>query len=200
MLQDILQTVLTSQAPQAASRRTGVDSGLAAQLMPMAASMITEALSRNARDASGAQAIERALDRHDGAVLNTADRVDEDDKVADGQAILSHVFGANRQAAEAALGKQGGIDSSQAGALLAMAAPLVMGALGKAKRDQGLDLSSLTRMLDDEGSRARQQMPSGLQLGALTSILDRDGDGNLNNEARGLLGSVIKGFLGGRRR
>ena len=58
--------------------------------------------------------------------------------------------------------------------IMAMAAPLVMGALGKAKRQQGFDASGLAAALGQQERAARQVSPSAVDMFA--KMLDSDGD------------------------
>ena len=45
----------------------------------------------------------------------------------------------------------GGLDAAKSGQLLSMLAPILMGALGQAKRTNGLDAGGLASMLDMNG-------------------------------------------------
>ena len=64
------------------------------------------------------------------------------------------------------------LDPSKAGLLLSMLAPLVMGALGKAQREKGLDTGGLAGMLGGEQQRAADAAPG------------RDGDAELVPRSR----------------
>ena len=66
----------------------------------------------------------------------------------------------------------------------------IMGAVGKAKRSEGLDPAALGRTLSVERDRAVEKTPGA--GGALLALLDRDGDGSVLDEA----GDLLKGFLG----
>lgn len=82
-----------------------------------------------------------ALDRdHDGSILDdVAGFIGNNDNSA-GDGILKHVLGDNRNTVENGLSAKTGLNSSQIGQLLKMAAPLIMGYLGKQKnkKDQAL--------------------------------------------------------------
>jgi hypothetical protein len=88
--------------------------------------------------------------------------------------------------------KMSGLDSNKAGNLMATLAPVVMGMLGKAKRQNNLDQGGISDLL---GGFAKQQQSSGSPMASLlTGFLDADGDGSIVDDVAGMLG---KGLLGG---
>ncbi len=191
-LMDQLTKVVAAQISGPAAQKTGLSESMAAKLAPMAMAVVMNGLKKNASDRPGAEALASALDNHDGGLLDRPEAVADDAVIDDGRRILGHVLGAKREDAERQLASAaGGLDQSQAGALLAMAAPAVLGALGKARREQNLDVSALTDLVKTEGQRAREAAPS--ELSGFMSMLDADGDGNLSNEAMG----IGKRLLGG---
>ena len=159
--------------------------------------MLVGALANNTNQSGGAQALLGALDRdHDGSVLDdVAGFLGQSGAAGLGGGILGHVLGGRRQGAERAVGKVSGLDSGQAGQLLAMLAPLVMGALARQRRSQNLDAGGLAGMLAGERRRVEQAQPQAGSL--LQQVIDRDGDGDITDDlaqmGAGLLGSFLKG-------
>jgi len=197
-LMDQLTQVVASQMTQSAAQKTGLSEGMAAKLAPMAMAVLMNGLKKNAASPQGAQALSNALDNHDGGLLNDIGRLADDNVMADGQKILGHILGGNRANAEQQLSKAaGGIDQGQVSSLLAMAAPAVLGALGRAKREQNLDVSALAGLVKEEGQRAQKAAPN--ELSGFMKMLDSDGDGNLNNEAMGIGKKLLGGLFGGKR-
>jgi hypothetical protein len=194
-LMDQLTEVVASQVTKSAAQKTGMSEAMTAKMMPIAMAVLMNSLKANAQRPDGAAALATALSKHDGALLNHIDRVSDDNVLADGQKILGHILGGKQQQAEQALAKSaGGMDASQMSALLAMAAPIVLGALGRAKTERNLDNAGLAGLLQEEGQRARQAAPK--ELSGLMGMLDADGDGDIRNEAMGigkkLLGGLFK--------
>ena len=192
---DQLTQVVASQMTQAAVQKTGMSQGAAAKLAPMAMAVLMNGIKKNAASPQGAQALSNALDKHDGGLLGNLAQLGDDNVMQDGQKILGHILGGNRQNAEAQLAQaSGGIDQSQVSAMLSMAAPAVLGALGQAKREQNLDVSALAGLVNQESQVAQSAAPK--ELSGLMKMIDSDGDGNLNNEAMGigkkLLGGLFK--------
>ena len=196
LLDQLSQVVASQVAPQTA-RQTGLDQGLAEKMLPMAMSALMAGIKKNASSPEGANALAQALDKHDGSLLNDIDKVASPDVLADGQNILAHILGGKRETTERALAKAGGIDQAQMSQLMAMAAPMVLGALGRAKREQGLDASALAGMVTEESVRAQKQAPEG--LGGLMGFLDQDGDGDFKDELMEMAGKQIFGGLFGKR-
>ncbi|MFT5144220.1 MAG: hypothetical protein ACI84D_002852 [Thalassolituus oleivorans] len=75
---------------------------------------------------------------------------------------------------------------------MAMLAPMVMGALGKAKKDQGLDAGALAGLLGQEKESLVNKAPA---LGGIMGMLDADGDGSVTDELTSLGGGLLKSFL-----
>lgn len=176
----------------------GIDGKTAAMGLAAAAPMILGALQRNASRPEGARALADALERdHDGNLLNDlAGYMDQGD-TRGGDAILGHVFGNRRQNVDRGVAKAAGIDAATASKLMAMAAPMIMAQLGKAKREQGLNADGLAGMLGTEGRHLEAAAPG--QMGALSAMLDADGDGDVDasdlmNRGGPLLDTISKLF------
>jgi hypothetical protein len=160
-------------------------SGAIAAALPV----LLSALARNAASPTGATALNQALAKdHDGSVFEDTESAVANADSGPGAKILSHVFGGRQTHVAAGLGQATGLDSGQASSLLAMLAPLVMGALGRAQRNNGLDAGGLAAML---GQEKQQIGASAGALGGLLGMLDRDGDGSAVDD---LLGAATRMF------
>ena len=107
----------------------------------------------------------------------------------DGAGILKHVLGGKQNEVAAGVGRAVGLDGAQAAKLLAMLAPMVMAALGSAKRSKGLDAGGLTTMLGEERTAIGAQ--SGGGLGSLLQLIDADKDGSVMDDVGGMLGRMF---------
>lgn len=116
--------------------------------------------------------------------------------IESGMAILGHVFGGSQPRAATGVAKAAGIDSGTAAQLMAMLAPLLMGALGKQTQQRGLDAGDLAGILGQDVSRMSGGQASPMQ--ALGNVLDKDGDGDV--DAADLLahGAGLLGMFGRR--
>ncbi len=172
------------------SRQLGADSGATQQAVGAALPMLLGALAKNSSRADGAEALNRALDKHDGAVLDDLGGFLNSPNIDDGNGILGHVLGNKRQAVEAGVSKASGLNTSMVTKLLPMLAPVVMGALGRQRRTQNMDAGGLAGMLGGERQAIEQSNPA---FGMLGKLLDQDGDGNIADD----IANMGKGLLGG---
>ncbi len=81
-----------------------------------------------------------------------------------GSQLLGSLFGNNLGAVGSALAGFAGIRPQSANSLLSMAAPMVLGVLGKQVKAGGLNYSSLASLLTGQKSSIAAAMPSGLNL------------------------------------
>ena len=105
------------------------------------------------------------------------------------------MLGGKQQTVEKSLAKSSGLDMGSVAKLLPILAPMVMGALGKKQRQEGLDVSGLSNMLGTERKEIEKAMP---QMGMVGQFLDTDGDGDLDlgdmaslAKSTGLLGKLF---------
>lgn len=190
MLTDQLAGAPTSQI----GHQLGTDEGAAGKAIRAALPLLMSALANNATRTEGAQSLASALDRdHDGSVLDDVAGFLSSPDTRTGDGILRHTLGERRVAVEQELGKRTGLDSAAIAQLLPMLAPLVMGALGRAKRQESLDTGGLASMLTNERRQA-ESMSGSLDL--LTLLLDSDRDGHvaddLSQAGVGLLGRLLR--------
>ena len=156
---------------------------------------ILQALNKNTQTAEGAESLNKALEKHDGSVLNNLSGYLNNPDLNDGVGILIHLFGNQTENVAKAVSKSSGLDSNGSIKMLQILAPLVLGALGKQKKDNNLDasgLDALTSMLAlNLGSN---EQTSGI-MGLVTNLLDSNKDGAIVDD---LLGLASK-FLGGKK-
>ena len=156
---------------------------------------ILQALNKNTQTAEGAESLNKALEKHDGSVLNNLSGYLNNPDLNDGAGILNHLFGNQTENVAKAVSKSSGLDSNGSIKMLQILAPLVLGALGKKKKDNNLDasgLDALTSMLAlNLGSN---EQTSGI-MGLVTNLLDSNKDGAIVDD---LLGLASK-FLGGKK-
>jgi hypothetical protein len=175
------------------SRHLGTDETATQNALGAALPVLLGALARNSADRPGAESLDRALNKHDGSVLDNLGGFLESPDVKDGDGILRHVLGDRRQTVETGVSKASGLDMSMVGKLLPLLAPIVMGALGRQKRESGLDSAGLSELLGSERRQIEQRSPAAGMLGRL---LDQDGDGSVADDVAklgtGLLGSLFR--------
>jgi hypothetical protein len=195
-LVDILSSQLGTEGVEMMGQKLGLDPATTQQAVAAAIPMLTGALAHNAAQPGGAADLHEALNAHDGSILDNigsymSSNVGNIGAGGIGGAILGHILGQHQDNATAGLANATGIDSGQAGQLLAMLAPLVMGALGRMKQQGGIDPGNIASVLQSEHEQAAAAAPSGLG-GILSSILGAGGSGG-----SGGLGDIAGSLLGG---
>jgi hypothetical protein len=197
-LVDILTSQLGTEGVEMMGQKLGLDPATTQQAVAAAIPMLTGALAHNAAQPGGADALNQALDAHDGSILDqVGSYLGNSGGGGIGGAILGHILGRHQDNANAGLANATGIGTGQAAQLLAMLAPLVMGYLGRMKQQQGIDPGNLGAVLQDEHAQAQAAAPSGLG-GILGSILGGGGQGGGGGLAD-IAGSVLGGLFGGNR-
>ncbi|HUR93788.1 MAG TPA: DUF937 domain-containing protein [Gemmatimonadales bacterium] len=189
---DMLQQRLGNEAAvKQIGAQLGTDTGTTQSAIAAALPMLVGALARNAQDPAQAGALSTALSKkHDGSILDNVSGHLGQRQFSDGEGILGHVLGGRKDSVATGLGQVAGLDAGKATMLLSMLAPLVLGALGKAQRDGGLDAGGLAGMLGGERQRAADAAPG--VMGMLGKFLDRDGDGSVMDDIGGMLGKFGK--------
>lgn len=206
-IEDLLAQLPMGQIAQ----QLGVDEDTAAQATRTALPALVEGMQANAQDEERAASLASAIAQHakriaDGqAGAEAADvpdvtQVDTDD----GDRIVSHVFGDNKEQVVNQLGGLGG-GGDLFKKLLPMLAPLVMGFLAKqslGRRSADSDTSANLQQEGDDGGGGIGDMFGGLFGGGgggglgdlLGGVLGGGGGGG------GGLGGVLGGLLGGGRK
>ena len=194
---DMLSGQLGGQALEMIGSQLGADRSQVESAVPAALGSLMTGLARNTRSSDGADALAAALSKdHDGSILDNLSSVLSGQEPSSGAGILGHVFGAKQGAVQAALGQSTGLEAGSVAKLLAMLAPLVMGALGMKQCQGGLDPSDLGGLLRQEQRSAARKTPD---LGMLADLLDTDGDGDIKDDVARIGGSLLKSFFGRRR-
>ena len=185
------------------AQKLGVSDDVARQAVQEGGAALLGGLAKNAETPEGSAAIEAALAKHDG--FSGAASIDDVDE-ADGQKIVSHVFGGNADQVAQTLTndqKTAGIDF---GKLLPILAPIVMGLIANGQKGStggGGGLGDILGGLLGGGQQQGQAAGSsggglGDILGGLGGLLGGGGSGS--GGGGGIdIGGLIGGLLGGKK-
>ena len=162
---ELLMGMLSGDILDKISEQVGIPKGKAQQALPDIMAVLTGALAKNSSRKQGAKALSNVLAKdHDGSILNNIIDYISNYQSGKGSGILGHVLGDNKPAVEQGLSKKTGLDMGTIRNLLTMAAPLIMGMLGKTQKQQDLDLSSLTCLLGNEQSQVQKMSPGAIDV------------------------------------
>jgi len=192
---DLGKTIISGVAGQ-----TGQNTNKTGNLLSMALPVLMQGMRRNASTPQGADGLMSALSgKHDGSILDNLEGLFSggvDSNVTDdGGKILGRILGGKQQNVENALSQKSGIDAGSVANILKVAAPILMGVLGKQSRQQNVNNSSglegmLGGLLSGNSSQTKQSF--------LESMLDADGDGSIIDDVAGMvLDGKKKGGIGG---
>jgi hypothetical protein len=198
---DVLNSDLGKQIIGGVAGSTGNDQDKTNSVLTMALPVLMKAMERNASSPQGAEGLMSALNnKHNGSILDNLGGLfggGVDDEVKnDGDKILGHVLGNKRSGVESIIGQKAGLDAGSVSQILKVAAPILMGVLGKqAQQNNVSSQGGLTDLLGGLLSGSSQDNEQSF----LEKILDADGDGSVIDDVAGMVlgSSKKKGGLGG---
>jgi hypothetical protein len=184
---------LDGDVVQQLSSQLGADPVSTQKAVSAALPLLLGALGRNAAQPEGAAALTNALQRdHDGSVLNDVTGfLAAGGNTQAGNGILRHVLGEKQGIIEQTLSQNTGLTASSTGQLLAMLAPLVMGAVGQTQQQQGLNAGGLANLLGGE-----QQQADSMLGGLATQLLDQNNDGSIVDDVMQMGSNLLGGLFG----
>lgn len=201
-LMDIFEQQMSGDLLNQIGSQFGINDPQKTQVATKSAfSVLMGALTKNATQGKGASILSSVLDRdHDGSILDdvagyfTGSTQVSNPKTVDGAGILSHLLGNNSDSIFDQVANIAGIDKNSSASLLEKLAPIAMGMLGKAKKEQHLDENGLQDILKQSVEPVKSDSMLG---GLLTSFLDQDGDGSVMDDV-GRMGfkAIFKGLFG----
>lgn len=133
---DLLSSDLGKSIISGVSDSTGNDQNKTSSVLTMALPVLMKAMERNASSPQGADGLMGALSgKHDGSILDNLGGLFgggvEETVTQDGSKILGHILGNRQQGVEKIIGEKSGLDTGSVGNILKVAAPILMGVLGK---------------------------------------------------------------------
>ncbi|MFK8012608.1 MAG: DUF937 domain-containing protein [Marinicellaceae bacterium] len=194
---DMITQQMGSSMMEQVAKKVGGDNDGVKRAAAVAVPMILAAIKRNASSQKGAEDLAGALERNhsDGGILGNLGNLLGGSSMQDGGKILGHVFGNKQSNVQQQLGKATGLGGQSAGDLMSMLAPMVMGALGKAKQQNNVGANGLQDLLRQEQETIQRQQPK--KMGMIEGMLDSDGDGDVDmkdilKSGSGLLSGFFK--------
>lgn len=192
-ISNILTAVLTPSAKEAFANKLGIDSAKADALLTQLTPLLTAALAKNASTKDGAAAITAALEKdHDGSIFDALDEQALGAREVDGQKIIEHIFRHNKDAIETGVASATGERKDTINKALSLLGPMVMGSLGKIKKEQGFGVDDIAQIL--QSMNAGNAEESGLQ-NILTNMLDTNNNGSAKDDLLRMGISAVKRFF-----
>ena len=187
----IITQQLGGSAARTIAQRFGISETTANTAVQIGVPLILAALARNASQPQQAESLHQAVaNDHDGSIFDNLSGYLQNPQGANGAGILGHVFGGQQPAIESNLAQATGLDQSSAGGLLETLAPLVMGSLGKAQQENGLDANGLSNLLSNQQQEAQASAPDAMSM--LSSMLDQNKDGSSIDDLQRMAANFFK--------
>ncbi|WP_339701361.1 DUF937 domain-containing protein [uncultured Marixanthomonas sp.] len=201
---DLLNSDMGKQIISGISNEAKQPADKTASVLSMGLPILMGAMKKNAKSEQGAAGLMSALSnsKHDGSLLDNlggffGGGVNEDSKI-DGLGILGHALGGSQDNVVGALSKKSGMDSNSVMQILQVAAPILLGYLGKEKRQQNVDSQSGITSLLGNMMAGNSQEEQDKEQSLIESLLDGDNDGSIIDDVAGMvLGNSSKSGLGG---
>lgn len=199
-LASLLNSDLGRQIIGGISNQTGTSESNTANVLSMALPLLTGAMKKNVSTPQGAQGLLGAINsKHSGGILDNLGGFFEggvdQSSINDGAGILGHLLGSKQSNVENALSSKTGLDAGTISQILKIAAPIVLGYLGKETRQNNIsDQGGLNSLL---GSMLGGQPQENQSL--ISSLIDSDGDGSVLDDVAGMVigSNKKKGGIGG---
>ncbi len=146
---DAVRQQLGPDAIQQMSSALGADPATTSNAISAALPALLGGLSQNAAQPQGAAALDNALNDHDGGILDNLGGLLGGGALGGiGGKILGHILGSKREPVEQDVSRSSGLDAAQVAQLMAMLAPIIMGVLGRMKKNKQIDANALPNVLN----------------------------------------------------
>lgn len=190
LAESLLQQISAAQA-SAGSTALSADGPAAQSGLAAAIPALITALGRNAQSKDGAASLHQAITQdHDGSVIDNLGSYLQNPDLKDGDGILKHALGGQRESVQAGLSQSTGLDMNTIAKLLQMAAPLVLGMLAKQQQQKQLSANDLAGLLDSERQQEAAANPDLMAM--VSGLLDQNDDGSFMDEVQGMVGKLFK--------
>jgi hypothetical protein len=188
-LQQVLGSALNEDTISQMSQSLGTDPQTTSNAVQAALPMLLGAMAHGSSTEEGASSLLSALDRdHDGSILNDLAGFLDSGNTSSGQGILGHILGGNTNTVASGVSQASGLSMGNSGQLLAMLAPILMGALGSVHRSQGLNQASLSGTL---GNASQEIGGSSGIVGMMGRLLDQNQDGSAVDDLMRMAGGFL---------
>ncbi|WP_461534446.1 DUF937 domain-containing protein [Sinomicrobium sp.] len=196
---DLLNSDLGKQIIGGVSGEAGTSTQETTSVLSMALPVLMGAMQKNASSPEGASSLLGALSgsKHSGGgILDNLGGffdggINQEDE-QDGAGILGHILGSKQSTVENAISQKSGVSTSAVSKIIKIAAPILMGYLGKQARSQNVNSAEgvsglLGNLMGGQGEQNQS---------LVTSLLDSDGDGSVLDDIAGMAFGGKKGGVG----
>lgn len=202
---DLLNTTKGEVLVNKAKQKTSESNEKIIAVLGMGMPILLGAMNKNISSSEGKESLNNALNspKHSQEVLEKLKETDPDILATEGDRILNHILGPNKQNIISTLGSTLQMKDSSIADILKMAAPVIMSILSTQKKNENIEPSGLESLINSVlGSSA--QFDSSL----IETFLDKNKDGNIIDDVGKMIlgggkkgekdGGILGGMLGGK--
>lgn len=181
LLESLMNSMLSNDATNTISEKSGVENKQVSNLVSSALPLLLKSMLNNSSNENGANSLAEALSTHAEKATSSEDVLKNPD-INDGNKILNHLLGDNKEQVEQSLANSHGLSLSQVQNVLSVMVPALMNKLGRETKNvstqSGVSISSLLTQLASGFSGQSNQSGGGFDLGSLLNFAMKDGDGD----------------------
>ena len=210
-LMDMVKGAVSNQVMGQIGGLLGVDQKKTSGLFENAAGAILGGLMKKSGSEQGARDVFDMVKKSDDGILDKLGDLlgggKEEEFMKSGGGILDGIMGGDKSSMVGMIAKALGLDSGMVSKLMMMAAPIIMGVVGRYVKNKGLDMIGLKGLLGSQGPNISGALPAGLgsQLGLgnlVSNVTGGVGDaagavGGLAKSATGAVGNVAGAAVDG---
>jgi len=176
------------------SNSVGLQPAQTQNILGQAVPLILKGLLNNSKSQNGLSDLFSALVKdHNGGILGQMSDLIQNPGVAKGDGMLGHILGQKRSTLQNQIGKSNGIDMAKVAKIFAIAAPIVMGILGRQRKQNDWNQSGLSDALTRTNNDLRQK--SEKEMGLIERMIDSDGDGSIGDDLAGIGLNVLRRWM-----
>lgn len=181
---DFLDTDTGKQFIHRSSKEVDESPNKVKSVLAMALPMLMGAIKKNSSSAEGSEKLETELnkEKHNGSILDSVKGGDLSGLISEGSGIVGHVLGGKQAKVAEAVSSASGMDSVKVAKLIKLAAPVIMGILGKQKRMDNVGKGGISELVGSVmGSNSSHDQS------LLETFLDADDDSSIAGDITGKL-------------
>lgn len=181
---DFLDTDTGKQFIQRSSKEVDESPEKVKSVLGMALPMLMGAIKKNTASPEGSQKLNSELEKekHNGSILDSLKGGNLSGLISEGSGIIGHILGGKQIKIVEAVSSATGMDSGKVAKIIKMAAPVLMGILGKQKRKDEVGKGGIQELV---GSVMGTNSSHDQSL--LETFLDADDDSNIAGDLTGKL-------------
>jgi len=130
---------------------------------------------------------------HNGGIMEQMGDLIKNPGVAKGDGMLGHILGNKRNALERQIGQSNGIDMQKIAKIFAIAAPIVMGILGRQRKQNDWNMSGLSDALGNTNNELQQRNQK--EMSIIERMIDSDNDGSIGDDLAGIGLNVLRRWM-----